>query len=646
MALGWIRAYSDEFQQFQGQNPTGKERSEFRRDFTTILHEAEDENSPNLADLKWDDHLELPDGIGAGEWTRVVFDGQEGFVRRWHVVEIGYLAKDLDDDDTPYVTRLELNTNEFKKYLLWGDLLQIRKRDNGHCVVRARGWTGTLPEELIMEDGLLEVSFIDVGQGDGVLVRYPEGRHLLIDGGLSRKNQMTGKNAADFVDWKFFYEYGNYAINLDAMMASHCDSDHYGGLWDLIKKDAETDEELDCIALKLSEFYHAGLSNWKDKDATHKDELGPTDNGWFIRLLGDRADAIQCLEAANTDTLAGNWKNFIKDITELDDNTSFHRIGVRSEDLANGDDLPEMWAGTSACATRILGPVTKDQNGNVALKDLGNEGINKNGHSICLRLDYGDARILLTGDLNTASMNWLAEAYGDRIDNFNCDVAKACHHGSHDISYKFLKHIKAGATVISSGDAEGHAHPRPEVVAASAVTGHLSVDEDKDVLITPLIYMTEIERSVSLGKVTHIKINNYPVGGGNTEDKALLAQDRGDISNSALFSYQERQEYDDIEDDAEKEAFKEAIHDREKAMLQATEAEYEQFDIDANYHYRTVHKLFTIQYGNQRVRGTRILTKNHYGLVNIRTDGETIMCATMKEAGGGWTVHTFKARFE
>ena len=646
MAIGWIRAYSEENREFQNQNPTGKERSEFRRDFTTVLHENEDENSANLASLGWDDQVELPDGIGAGEWTRVIFQGQEGFVKRWHVVEIGYLAVDVNDDDTPYVTRLGLNTNEFKKYLLWGDLLQIRKRENDQCVVRARGWTGTLPEELIMSDGLLEVSFIDVGQGDGVLVRYPEGRHLLIDGGLSRKNQMTGKNAADFVDWKFFYEYGNYAINLDGMMASHCDSDHYGGLWDLIKKDAETDEELDCVELNLKEFYHAGLSNWKEKDASHKDELGPTDDGWFIRLLEDRTDALQCLEEANADTLAGNWKNFIRDITELDDNTSFHRIGVRSEDLANNLELPEMWEGTSVCATKILGPVTKDHNGHTALKDLGNEGINKNGHSICLRLDYGDARILLTGDLNTASMNWLAEAYGDRIDNFNCDVAKACHHGSHDISYKFLKHIKAGATVISSGDAEGYAHPRPEVVAASAVTGHVSVDEDKDVLITPLIYMTEIERSVSLGKVTHIKMNNYPVGGGNTESKALLAQDRQDISNSALFSYQERREYDDINDPDEKQAFKDEIHDRERAMLTTTEAEYEQFEIDANYHYRSVHKLFTIQYGNQRVRGTRILTKNHYGLVNIRTDGDTIMCATMKEAGGGWTVHTFKARFE
>ena len=125
--------------------------------------------------------------------------------------------------------------------------------------------------------------------------------------------------------------------------------------------------------------------------------------------------------------------------------------------------------------------------------------------SICLRLDYGNARILLTGDLNKKSMEWIIDSYGDRIGAFNCDVVKACHHGSGDISFKFLEQVKAGRRAISSGDAEGFAHPRPEVVAASAVTGHVSVDRSKDKLITPLIYMTEVERSVALGQVTHIR---------------------------------------------------------------------------------------------------------------------------------------------
>ena len=54
-----------------------------------------------------------------------------------------------------------------------------------------------------------------------------------------------------------------------------------------------------------------------------------------------------------------------------------------------------------------------------------------------------------------------------------CDVAKGCHHGSDDVSFEFLQAMGAACTVISSGDNEGHSHPRPTVVSASAITGHL-----------------------------------------------------------------------------------------------------------------------------------------------------------------------------
>ncbi len=645
MAQGWIRAYSDEYRFFKDKTYSRKDKSFFRKDFTTSFHLTANENAAVLKTLHWGDELILPDGIGSDDWTRGIVDGQEGFLKRWHVVEIGYLAKDVDDNKTPYTSRLQLSNNEYRKDLLWGDLIQITKRENDLCSVRARGWFGKLSSHLISETALLNINFIDVGQGDGVLIRFPEGRHMLLDGGLPRANQQTGKNGADFVDWKFFFDYGHYKIQLDSMMASHCDSDHYGGLWDLVKKDPETDLELDCIDLKIGEFHHAGLSTWVDKGDTHKDGLGPTKSSHFTRLLNDRQDAISCLDTDNQDTLSGHWKSFLKDIIEELPETTFNRVGVTSESLKAGQDLPEIWPNTSDCKIKVLAPVTKNVDGQPALKDLGNSGVNKNGHSICLRLNYHNAQILLTGDLNKASMDFISEAYGDRISSFNCDVAKACHHGSHDISYKFLQHINAGATIISSGDAEGYAHPRPEVVAASAVTGHVDIDPVKDRLVTPLVYMTEIERSVSLGKVTHIKMRNFHDGSGNVSDKALLALNKAEISKASYLSTDEKEALNAIQDLNEKKAHREALEEREKTLLETMELESRQFETRNDFHFKTVHQLFTISYATKPLERSRILTKNHYGLVNVRTDGETIMCATMEEEGAGWTIHTFPARF-
>jgi beta-lactamase superfamily II metal-dependent hydrolase len=124
---------------------------------------------------------------------------------------------------------------------------------------------------------------------------------------------------------------------------------------------------------------------------------------------------------------------------------------------------------------------------------LGNEGITKNGHSVILKLKYGNLSIMLGGDLNTQSQDFLLQNYtsivskasslekkvntltalGNNISAreqnaldaalakldaivsearsvFECDVTKACHHGSSHFSDTVLRVINAVATVISS----------------------------------------------------------------------------------------------------------------------------------------------------------------------------------------------------
>jgi hypothetical protein len=83
----------------------------------------------------------------------------------------------------------------------------------------------------------------------------------------------------------------------------------------------------------------------------------------------------------------------------------------------------------------------------------------------------------------------------------------------------------------------------------------------------------------------------------------------------------------------------------EKALLQPLAAAQDTAKTRAMFHYREVHGPFGIRYGSRTTWRSRVMTKLNYGLVNVRTDGNKIMCATMREAGGGWTVHEFNARF-
>lgn len=646
MTLGWVRAWAEEeTKRTSRELRNAHDRALFRQGFRTPLRRTAADDGENIRDLAWGDSVELLDWPSAGPWTRVRAGGDEGFVATAHLVEVAFVKK--GSGKNALTARLTRDDGD-RVDLLWGDLVQVLARDGTTARVRVRGMTGTIAESRLTAAPLLEVYFIDVGQGDGVLVRTPDGRHMLIDGGLPRSNQLTGKNAADFVDWKFFEDYGDHAIRLDAMVASHSDYDHYGGLWDLVRMETAEDRELDCLSVGIGTFYHPGLARWEKRSGTpfpHKDDLGPNDQGWFVRLLEDRADVDTAIVNGADEELGGYWKRFIADVVERNPGVGVTRLGVAREALQDGGTLPHVWADAGGCRINVMAPVTVERDGRPALKDLGDTGQNSNGHSVCLRLDHGNARILLTGDLNTASMDWLIESYGDRIAAFNCDVFKACHHGSGDVSYRFLEQVRAAATVISSGDAEGYAHPRPEIVAASATTGYLEIDRQADRLVTPLVYMTEIERSAGLGEVSHIGFTRYPVENATIEG-ALFAKPFDEIPDNAFLEPADRDAIETAPDKATGRQLKKDAVRREKAELKPLAAAQKDSWTRAQYHFREVRGPFSIRYGNRSIWRSRIMTKNHYGLVNIRTDGETVMCATMKEEGGGWTVHSFAGRFQ
>lgn len=486
--------------------------------------------------------------------------------------------------------------NKVIRYGLWGDgVKRLAGGESGERVnVRLRERDGWISRDALGGRSLLEFYFIDVGQGDGILIKTPGFRHILIDGGYPRKSQNTGKSGADFVDWKFVKDYGLEAIELDALLASHNDYDHYGGLADLL--DVEQEAELDAKSIAVEAIYHAGVSWWVKPTGSGRwlGEIKATEAGKFLtQLLGNRTHARKATKDGADPILQGEWRAFVEKLltakTRDGASTPITRLARTADAILSKTPahLPGFEQATDMePKIEILAPVEHEVDGKPALRSLGEADKSTNGNSILLRVDYGHVRVLLTGDLNKLAQHVLLADYeGDRL-QFKCDIAKACHHGSDDVSFAFLQAMEAGCTVISSGDGEGHDHPRPRIVAASGQTGFLTVESDE--IVTPLVYSTELARSISVGRAVGLSLDE-----GDTT-RELAANDFGD----SKLKYRER----DVGALGEKD-------------------------------------------GETLLRNTRVMTRLIYGLVNVRTDGKRILTATMNEKDGSWAIKSFTSRF-
>jgi len=469
--------------------------------------------------------------------------------------------------------------------LLWGDGVEVVDTQGARTKVRARGRSGWVDTADLDGRSLLEVYFIDVGQGDGVLVRTPDGRHVMIDGGFKRRSQPTVRNAADFVDWKFAKDYRRPRIEIDAMIASHNDADHYGGLWDLVNPE-ETDE-LDLPGdVRIGAFYHAGVAWWRDPGKSRwlgpieDHTLGASQERFLTRLMGRRSTIGPLLGNGAGSKLQGEWAKFIRCIYDL---------GCPIERLSHVTRyVPGFEEGPGRAAIRVLGPVEFGASGSSMLRWYGSNSQSTNGNSLLLRLDFGRTRILLTGDLNLNSQQALLADYSGERQELACDVAKGCHHGSDDCSYEFLSVLGAACTIISSGDNEGHAHPRPTIVAASGQVGHTRIDRDR--VSTPLVYSTEIARSVRLGDPQKARVT-LREGSGPPREVEVPAADVQVI-----------------------------FEETRAGDLEATTSQ-------------------------ERLDRLPVVPGIVYGLVNVRTDGDRILCANLNEKSGTWDVKTFRSRF-
>jgi beta-lactamase superfamily II metal-dependent hydrolase len=361
----------------------------------------------------------------------------------------------------------------------WMKILDDTIQSRGRVHVRYRGGRGYIKQDDYTYRRFLEIFFIDVNQGDSILIQTPDDRRILIDGG-------AGDDAHAFIRGKYnLLERENY-IDFEAVVATHSDSDHTGGLIKILRDPK--------IAVKR--FYHNGLFRRK---------VSPRDPG--PRSGGRISGLVDCPRLADRPELKFLMKRIVKGVDEAKGNlpTVINRM-KQMERWKGRIDIPPggfVWKRLDASdrylppydnsnkymTVEVLWPNARKVSGTPTYHYYGDPGKTVNGNSIVLCLEYGKHRILLAGDLNQKSMDDLMRRYArggaDPSNRLRANVYKAAHHGSQDFSIPFLKTVRPDVAIISSGDDRNDDYGHPRAVLMGTITRYSKH-------ATPAVFCTEM----------------------------------------------------------------------------------------------------------------------------------------------------------
>ena len=326
----------------------------------------------------------------------------------------------------------------------------------------------------------LRITFLDVGQGDSVLLAPPGGGAILIDAGPAWPQGLARNTLEPALRFQGLEE-------IDLAVATHADADHIGGYPELIETfpirsigepeamNAEAGRGLEngerlanldrLIAVDIegnsqsdsakspaakSGPGNSGAANPAAKLSSSSVETFLTSSSLLaIRPVERKSQAAQSL-------LAERLENLIL------------RKGIRKITLCAG---MKFQARPSGLTLEVIHPPCGDSPANSwrSAKPHSEEGRNEN--SVVLRVTWREFSMLLTGDANISAEEIMLRR-PDAAQALRANVLKAGHHGSETSTCPaFLAAVHPQTVVFSCGRNNRYGHPSQEVVDRCAAMG-------------------------------------------------------------------------------------------------------------------------------------------------------------------------------
>ncbi len=354
---------------------------------------------------------------------------------------------DPSENDDPNVEELRVSVHNYYAQQMQDGVIRKKKKNKKYQPLRFR--TGS-------NRYLLEATFVDVQQGDATLIVTPDRRLMVVDGG-------EAKFVARILASMYPFTTAANPRNIDALIVTHGDADHFSGLFEVANARDYSDENHRQLFVRVLRYFHNGLvkgpggGSYKKRFGRHK-TVGKVH--YALDLWSDPR------QANHKNSAFEKWHQALGKL--LSDGVSAPPSIVErlqyGADQAFDDFRPEV-------DIEVLGPVVEDVEGEPGLRFLGGSDSHTiNGHSVVLRLRFENVHFLLGGDLNTHAEEHLrAHIEHDPDRTLRSEILKVPHHGSHEFEQAFLDQVNPVVSVVSSGDENAfkeYVHPRANLMAA------------------------------------------------------------------------------------------------------------------------------------------------------------------------------------
>lgn len=302
-------------------------------------------------------------------------------------------------------------------------------------------------------DSELSITYMDVAQGDCILINLPDGKNMLIDAGSSMKTKSDEieNNILSYIKTKLISGNGDSG-KLDYLVLTHPDYDHLAYMDAII-----SDNDIDVMTMfRPYTFYAFDESELEDgatltakqqaQQAFEQDEIKLASNvGALYVTEDDYKDKSKGHDGFNVKSTSSMYNALSAMYEEAEALGGEVRFSEPNTTIQGG-------SGDTAYKFTWYAPVSKT----ALYKDW-------NDYSCLIVLEYKNTKICFTGDTEEKLEEDILATYGSSLPNV--DIMDAGHHGSGtSSSAEFLAALDPEVVICSCGLNNEYGHPHPNAV--------------------------------------------------------------------------------------------------------------------------------------------------------------------------------------